>query len=65
MNRAESRQSALILLAAAWALAGCDYYAKPYRALPESFSVKTLDGGRLAPQTMRGKPWIIHVWLPG
>jgi len=43
----------------------CDYYAKPHRALPESFTVNTLDGRMLGPAEFRGKPWVINVWLPG
>jgi hypothetical protein len=45
--------------------AGCDYYAKPYRPLPATFAVATLDDRSVTREAMRGKPWVINVWLPG
>jgi len=55
----------LLLVCALVAPLACDYYAKPHRALPESFAVNTLDGGTLRAEAFRGKPWVIAVWLPG
>jgi hypothetical protein len=44
---------------------GCDYYARPRRPLPVSFVVKTLEGGLLNVEALRGKPWVINLWRPG
>jgi hypothetical protein len=44
---------------------GCDYYARPYRPLPETFMVKTLEGALLNVESLRGKPWVINLWMPG
>jgi hypothetical protein len=65
MRSTKSFRSAFALSFFVLTTAACDYYAKPNRALPRSFAAKTLDGRRLVPESMRGKPWIINLWLPG
>jgi hypothetical protein len=45
--------------------AGCEYYDKPQRPLPPGMQFTTLDGVSLDRQTLRGKPWVIALWVPG
>jgi hypothetical protein len=55
----------LIVLAALALLVGaCEPYDKPRRPLPADFVVQLLDGPRLGPEQLRGKPWVIHLWVP-
>jgi hypothetical protein len=59
------RSSPLLLLGLAALLASaCEPYDKPRRPLPESFEVQLLDGQKLGPPELRGKPWVIHLWVP-
>ncbi|HSP18822.1 MAG TPA: hypothetical protein VLQ79_04865 [Myxococcaceae bacterium] len=44
--------------------AGCQRSYTP-RPLPESFSARRLDGASVTPQTMRGRPWLVNLWMPG
>ncbi|MGZ3445224.1 MAG: hypothetical protein ACXWK5_06550 [Myxococcaceae bacterium] len=37
----------------------------PPRPLPDSFSARSLDGASVTPKTMRGKPWLVNLWMPG
>ncbi|WP_395806071.1 hypothetical protein [Archangium minus] len=37
---------------------------KPRRPLPADFVVQLLDGPRLGPEQLLGKPWVIHLWVP-
>ena len=44
------------------ALVGC---RAPYRAHPLALTATQLDGGALDVQALRGKPWVIALWMPG
>ncbi len=46
-------------------LTGCDVYDRPRRPLPQDFQVTTLQGEVLTPESMRGTPWVINIWVPG
>jgi hypothetical protein len=46
-------------------LAGCEYYDKPRRPLPEQLQFRTLQGETLRRSDLLGQPWVINVWLPG
>ncbi|HTS79507.1 MAG TPA: hypothetical protein VMH40_02815 [Myxococcaceae bacterium] len=35
------------------------------RPLPESFRARMLDGSSVTPATMRGRPWLVNLWMPG
>ncbi|HUM10177.1 MAG TPA: hypothetical protein VLT82_04410 [Myxococcaceae bacterium] len=37
----------------------------PQRPLPDSFSARGLDGTSVTPATMRGRPWLVNLWMPG
>jgi hypothetical protein len=52
--------SGVLLLAAI----GCEARYTP-RPLPSTFAVRRLDGERLDAAQMRGKPWLVNLWLPG
>lgn len=43
---------------------GCESYDRPRRPLPEAFAMQVLDGGRLDAAALRGKPWVINLWVP-
>ncbi|HZA52494.1 MAG TPA: hypothetical protein VE549_17235 [Myxococcaceae bacterium] len=57
-------RSALAILSALL-LAGCEYYDKPHRPLPEQLELRTLRGETLRRSDLLGKPWVINVWVPG
>ena len=46
-------------------LAGCEYYEKPRRPLPEQLELRTLGGETLRRSDLMGKPWVINLWVPG
>lgn len=54
-----------MIVAFAAAVSGCDVYDRPRRPLPANFEVHTLDGRVLTPKELRGKPWVINIWVPG
>ncbi len=55
----------LIVLASLSLLAsGCEYYDKPRRPLPADFQARLLDGTLVGTEQLRGKPWVIHLWVP-
>jgi hypothetical protein len=56
------RRCPLLLL---FALAACEHYERPNRPLPEDFSAVTLAGQTLDRDALRGRPWVVNVWLPG
>ena len=60
MQPARAAFGAMVLLA----LAGCEARYTP-RPLPASFAVRKLDGERIDPEAMRGRPWLVNLWLPG
>jgi len=33
--------------------------------LPASFRARALDGATVTPETMRGRPWLVNLWMPG
>ncbi|HZW88786.1 MAG TPA: hypothetical protein VFF12_06875 [Myxococcaceae bacterium] len=37
----------------------------PPRPLPASFRARALDGASITPETMRGRPWLVNLWMPG
>jgi len=37
----------------------------PPRPLPGSFRARALDGASVTPETMRGRPWLVNLWMPG
>lgn len=43
---------------------GCEAPYTP-RPLPAAFAVRRLDGQRIGPAEMRGRPWLVNLWLPG
>jgi hypothetical protein len=56
----------LIALAVAAALAsGCEYYGKPNRPIPDGFKAVMLSGKVLDGPEMKGRPWVINLWVPG
>jgi hypothetical protein len=54
----------LVLAALALLANACEPYDKPRRPLPTDFQVQLLDGPRLGPEQLLGKPWVIHLWVP-
>jgi hypothetical protein len=60
MRPARAVSSVVILLT----VLGCEARYAP-RPLPETFAVRRLDGQRLDPAAMRGRPWLVNLWLPG
>ena len=46
-------------------LTGCDVYDRPHRPVPATFRAVGLDGVEVTAQTLRGKPWVINLWVPG
>ncbi len=46
-------------------VAGCEYYAKPNRPVPDSFEARYLDGTKLDAAALQGVPLVISVWVPG
>ncbi len=49
---------------AALLLAGCQKVDRPNRPLPD-FKATRLDGTKLTRESLRGKPWLINLWVPG
>lgn len=59
------RRPGLLALAALTLLAaGCESYDTPNRPLPEDFEVRLLGGELLGPESLRGRPWVVHLWVP-
>ncbi len=59
--RAISTVVVLLLLTAA---TGCERYDRRDRPLPD-LSLQALDGREFKASELRGKPWVINVWVPG
>jgi hypothetical protein len=55
------RLSVLLLLVLG---ATCQRSYSP-RPLPPSFRARGLDGASVTPETMRGRPWLVNLWMPG
>ena len=45
-------------------LAGCERYDRLDRPLPK-FTATTLDGRTLDADALKGKPWLVNLWVPG
>jgi hypothetical protein len=54
----------LSLLVALFLGAACQRSFSP-RPLPETFRARSLDGASVTPETMRGRPWVVNLWMPG
>lgn len=46
-------------------LSACEVYDKPRRPVGENFRARTLDGEVVDASTLRGRPWVVNVWVPG
>lgn len=57
-----TRVTALLTLLAA--LAGCERYDRLDRPIPK-FTATMLDGREVQSEDLKGKPWIINIWVPG
>jgi cytochrome oxidase Cu insertion factor (SCO1/SenC/PrrC family) len=65
MQRVPALLAALGLAAVlAPGLSGCDWYEKPGRAFPD-LGLRDLDGNAITLSALRGRPWVVEVWLPG
>lgn len=57
--------SRILLLTSLFALApGCERLERTQQVLPE-LGLRDLDGKAIATGALRGRPWIINIWLPG
>jgi hypothetical protein len=60
------RWLAFILVALGVLLAsGCESFSRPQRPLPKTFAVRQLGGELVGAEQLKGKPWVIHLWVPG
>jgi len=55
------RLSVLLLLV----LGAACQRSTPPGPLPASFRARALDGATVTPETMRGRPWLVNLWMPG
>ena len=46
-------------------LAGCEYVERPRRGIPEHFEAQSLTGETIDRNTLKGKPWVVNIWVPG
>ena len=46
-------------------VAGCDYVERPRRGIPEHFKAESLTGEEIDRDTLKGKPWVVNLWVPG
>lgn len=53
------------LLLGLLAVSGCDYVERPRRPLPEHFKAESLTGEAIDRDTLKGKPWVVNIWVPG
>jgi hypothetical protein len=56
------RRFAVLLVLLLGAACQRSYDARP---LPVSFRARGLDGAVVTPETMRGRPWLVNLWMPG
>lgn len=54
-----------VLLACLLALVGCERADRPERPLPQGFRAQRLDGSTVDADSLRGRPWVIAIWVPG
>jgi thiol-disulfide isomerase/thioredoxin len=45
-------------------LGGCDRFDQPNKIMPE-LGLRDLKGDPILSASMKGRPWVINVWLPG
>ncbi len=45
--------------------AGCDYVERPRRPIPAHFEAQTLAGELIDRDTLKGRPWVVNLWVPG
>lgn len=53
------------LLVGVMLLAGCDWAERPRRPIPPHFEAVTLTGEAIDRDTLKGRPWVIALWVPG
>ena len=46
-------------------LSGCDWAERPRRPIPEHFAAESLTGEAIDRDTLKGRPWVITLWVPG
>jgi len=54
----------LLALPVLLTLLACERYDRLDRPFPE-ITATALDGTVIKPADLRGKPWVINVWVPG
>lgn len=54
-----------VLVALCVLIVGCDYVERPRRAIPEHFAAESLTGEAIDRDTLKGKPWVVNIWVPG
>lgn len=59
--KAIATTAALLLLVT---VTGCERYDRRDRPLPD-LSMQALDGHEFRASELRGKPWVVNVWVPG
>lgn len=52
-------------VAAVLLLAACDWAERPRRPIPEHFEAETLTGETIDRDTLKGRPWVVTLWVPG
>ena len=53
-----------LILALLFVSPACESYSRPGTLLPELHLTRT-DGSVIGRRAFEGKPWVIHLWLPG
>jgi hypothetical protein len=43
---------------------GCESYDQPHRSLSLEFEMRRLGGELIGAEALRGRPWVIHLWVP-
>lgn len=54
-----------LLLVLGLLFAGCDYVERPRRPIAEHFRAETLTGEGIDRDSLKGRPWLVNIWLPG
>ncbi len=44
---------------------GCDYVERPRRPIPDYFRAESLAGEEIDANSLKGKPWVVNIWVPG
>jgi len=50
---------------AVWGLCWTKSYETPQVPLPAAFRAQGLDGGTVDAAALRGKPWVVNLWMVG